>query len=161
MQMMLHRVVRLHHAHGALLDARSKSDCGHGCLLRRPRSACLLPPDALFARHARKPFACAAASGAAIPEGNGRPHGEDSTIQSFANVRLPSQPPPSVNSGGLSELMSLISCIPFRRIAIWAAVGAVAYTLSDFFGVRPCWQCICMHRCHLHERFAAECCTCL
>lgn len=60
------------------------------------------------------------------PSGSGSASGGDSA--------------PSILDGGLArpprELQRLINGIPYRKIALWAAVAAFLWPLHDFFGVR-------------------------
>lgn len=46
---------------------------------------------------------------------------------------VPRPPQPQLQRG--SELQALINSIPFRRLALWAFVGGVAWQLHEFFGV--------------------------
>lgn len=46
-----------------------------------------------------------------------------------------SAPAPSPLGSGPSDLQAMINAIPFRRLAIWGLIAALAYQLHDFAGV--------------------------
>lgn len=77
--------------------------------------------------------------------------GAASASPGYSGDANPAEPPPA---SWAPELQQLINSIPYKRLAIWGFVGALAAQLADFFGVRS-HACVpgmvhCMRHRHTH-----------